>query len=84
MWINRENEMPEREEVFKLFCSGLRIMNIEVEEIIQLLRKHLLLPQRTQVAFPAPMSGSSQSLITRIQGNLTTSFDLPIHSHILT
>lgn len=60
MWINRENEMPEREEVFKLFCSSLRIMNIEAEEMIQLLRNHLLLLQRTQVSFPARMSGSSQ------------------------
>lgn len=84
MWINKENEMPEREEVFELFCSGFRIMDIEAEEMIQLLRKHLLLLQRTKVSFPAPMSGSSQSLITRVQGNLTIYFDLPIHSHTLT
>lgn len=44
MWINRENEMPEREEVLKLFCSGLRIMNIEAEEMIQMLKKALAAP----------------------------------------
>lgn len=70
MWENRGNAGPEGEEGVKLFCSNLRIVNIETKKMIPLLRKYLLFLQRTHVWFPAPLSGSSKLFITRVHIHL--------------
>lgn len=59
-------------------------MNIGAEKLTQLLTKHLPFLQNTHVWFPVSRSGSSQPLVSIVLGNLTPSFDLFIHPHVLT